>query len=320
MRYGLDLQPLEQPGECHVVQPLAADAREHQRVAAAERPRRVEDVQRTPAQRDAVLALHLSSARAERSTRGPTCPSRPIVHPVPRRYRVAVSTRDSNASFVPVHAPDACTVAMAAATSRCDRSCAAAVMFMPNPRDIIQALDAASGDLLWQHTRPRPDDLGEYMTGGTLTDTNRNLSIHGKLIIDTSMDDHIFALHAETGEVVLGRADPRLHGEPGQPDVGPDRGAGEGVLGSELRPARGSERLHHHGARRGDGGRRRCTDQRAGRSRRSRQRSMPGTWLHSVTSRYRPRRKQPAQQPEYCARRRNETPRLTVDRLVDLRP
>ena len=76
------------------------------------------------------------------------------------------------------------------------------VMFMPNPRDIIQALDAASGDLLWQHTRVRPDDLGEYMIGGTLTETNRNLSIHGELIIDTSMDDHIFALHAETGEVV----------------------------------------------------------------------------------------------------------------------
>ena len=75
------------------------------------------------------------------------------------------------------------------------------VMFMPNPRDIIQALDAASGDLLWQHTRTRPDDLSDYMIG-TLIDTNRNLSIHGELIIDTSMDDHIFALHAETGEVV----------------------------------------------------------------------------------------------------------------------
>ena len=75
------------------------------------------------------------------------------------------------------------------------------VMFMPNPRDIIQALDAVSGDLLWQHTRVRPDDLSEYMIG-TLIDTNRNLSIHGELIIDTSMDDHIFALHAETGEVV----------------------------------------------------------------------------------------------------------------------
>ena len=75
------------------------------------------------------------------------------------------------------------------------------VMFMPNPRDIIQAIDAVTGDLIWEHQRDRPDDLGDYMIG-TLIDTNRNIAIHGELIIDTSMDDHIFALHAETGEVV----------------------------------------------------------------------------------------------------------------------
>ncbi|MDA1092922.1 MAG: PQQ-binding-like beta-propeller repeat protein [Acidobacteria bacterium] len=75
------------------------------------------------------------------------------------------------------------------------------VMFMPNPRDIIQAIEAQTGDLIWEHRRDRPDDLGDYMIG-TLTDTNRNIAIHGELIIDTSMDDHIFALHAETGEVV----------------------------------------------------------------------------------------------------------------------
>ena len=75
------------------------------------------------------------------------------------------------------------------------------VLFMPNPRDVIQALDATTGDLLWQHTRDRPDDLADYMIA-TLIDINRNLAIHGKLIIDTSMDDHVFALHAETGDVV----------------------------------------------------------------------------------------------------------------------
>ena len=75
------------------------------------------------------------------------------------------------------------------------------VMFMPNPRDIIQALDAVTGDLIWEHRRDRPDDLADYMIG-TLIDTNRNIAIHDELIIDTSMDDHIFALNAETGEVV----------------------------------------------------------------------------------------------------------------------
>ena len=75
------------------------------------------------------------------------------------------------------------------------------VLFMPNPRDIIQAIDAVTGDLHWQYTRNRPDDLADYMIG-TLVDVNRNVAIHGKLIIHTSMDDHIVALHAETGEVV----------------------------------------------------------------------------------------------------------------------
>ena len=75
------------------------------------------------------------------------------------------------------------------------------VLFMPNPRDIIQAIDAVTGDLIWEHRRDRPDDLADYMIG-TLIDTNRNIAIHGELIIDTSMDDHIFALNAETGAVV----------------------------------------------------------------------------------------------------------------------
>ena len=75
------------------------------------------------------------------------------------------------------------------------------VLFMPNPSDVIQAIDAVTGDLIWEHRRDRPDDLGDYMIG-TLTETNRNIAIHGELIIDTSMDDHVFALNAETGELV----------------------------------------------------------------------------------------------------------------------
>ena len=75
------------------------------------------------------------------------------------------------------------------------------VMFMPNPQDVIQAIDAVTGDLIWEYRRDRPDDLGDYMIG-SLIDTNRNIAIHGELILDTTMDDHIIALHAETGEVV----------------------------------------------------------------------------------------------------------------------
>ena len=74
------------------------------------------------------------------------------------------------------------------------------VMYMPNPRDVIQALDAATGDLRWEHRRPVPEDIAEYVGG--LEDTNRNLAIYGSRIIDTSADDHIFALDAATGQLV----------------------------------------------------------------------------------------------------------------------
>ena len=75
------------------------------------------------------------------------------------------------------------------------------VMFMPNPQDTIQAIDAVTGDLIWEYRRDRPDDLGDYMIG-SLIDTNRNIAIHGELIFHTSMDDHLVALDAETGDVV----------------------------------------------------------------------------------------------------------------------
>ena len=75
------------------------------------------------------------------------------------------------------------------------------VMYMPNPRDVIQAIDAVTGDVVWEYRRDRPDDLADYMIG-SLIDTNRNLAIYGHLIIDTSADEYVFALDATSGELV----------------------------------------------------------------------------------------------------------------------
>ena len=74
------------------------------------------------------------------------------------------------------------------------------VLYVPNPRDVVQAIDAASGDLLWEYRRERPDDLEEYLLPG-LSDHNRNLAIYGTTIIDTSSDDYVFALDAATGRL-----------------------------------------------------------------------------------------------------------------------
>ncbi len=74
------------------------------------------------------------------------------------------------------------------------------VLYMPNPSDVIQAIDAVSGDLIWEHRREVPEDIAEYVFP-YLLQTNRNVAIHGRYIIDTSTDDHVFALDATTGEL-----------------------------------------------------------------------------------------------------------------------
>ena len=48
------------------------------------------------------------------------------------------------------------------------------VLYMPNPRDIIQAVDAVAGDLLWEYRRDLPDDLDDYLFAVA---TNRNVAI-----------------------------------------------------------------------------------------------------------------------------------------------
>ena len=73
------------------------------------------------------------------------------------------------------------------------------IMYFPNPSDLVQALDAATGDLIWEYRRSLPGDLGEFFPVPSI---NRNLAIYGTAIIDTSADDYVFALDARTGELL----------------------------------------------------------------------------------------------------------------------
>ena len=70
------------------------------------------------------------------------------------------------------------------------------VMFLPNPGDRIQALDAATGDLLWDFKRQFP----EGFRGGT-TNTTRTLALWGKTVIDLSADDFVYGVDVETGKM-----------------------------------------------------------------------------------------------------------------------
>jgi alcohol dehydrogenase (cytochrome c) len=72
------------------------------------------------------------------------------------------------------------------------------VMYFPNPLDLIEAYDAATGDLRWQYRRSVPDDVQQYLPVPSI---NRNLAIYGDTIIDTSVDDYVFALDARSGEL-----------------------------------------------------------------------------------------------------------------------
>ena len=110
------------------------------------------------------------------------------------------------------------------------------VMYMPNPRDVIQAIDAVTGDMLWEHRRDRPDDLETYIFP-TLSEGNRNLAIHGDLIIDTSNDDYVYALDAATGRLVWDTQvlDYRTH--PRAPDFRPNHRQREGRLWPRLHPS-----------------------------------------------------------------------------------
>jgi PQQ-dependent dehydrogenase (methanol/ethanol family) len=72
------------------------------------------------------------------------------------------------------------------------------VMYFPNPNDITQALDASTGDLLWEYRRDVPDDVGDYFPAAP---TNRNLAIYENLILDNGADGYAYAIDAETGEL-----------------------------------------------------------------------------------------------------------------------
>ena len=69
------------------------------------------------------------------------------------------------------------------------------VMFLNQSADVIQALDAATGDLIWSYARDLPEGLFP------LAYANRNIAIYQDLILVGTSDAHLLALNARTGEV-----------------------------------------------------------------------------------------------------------------------
>ena len=51
------------------------------------------------------------------------------------------------------------------------------VMYLPNPSDYVQAIQAATGDLLWEYKRKLPDDLNKFLSFPALIATSRSTTI-----------------------------------------------------------------------------------------------------------------------------------------------
>jgi alcohol dehydrogenase (cytochrome c) len=70
------------------------------------------------------------------------------------------------------------------------------VMFITTPQNQVIALEAATGNLLWRHTRPRPD-------GASVPhDINRGVALWGDLVLWTAGEAVLVALDARSGDVV----------------------------------------------------------------------------------------------------------------------
>ena len=127
------------------------------------------------------------------------------------------------------------------------------VLYMPGPSDVIQAMDAATGDLIWEYRRSLPEDACERILPGVCT-TNRNLAIWDNLIIDTSVDEYVFALDAETGDLVWETRVLDYQTHPANQSTGPIIANGKVISGRSCMPSAGPDAcvITAHDARTGE--------------------------------------------------------------------
>ena len=107
------------------------------------------------------------------------------------------------------------------------------VMFLANVEDIVQALDATTGDLLWEYRRNLPDNIAN-VTGTRYR--YRNVSIYDDKIFLATNDAFLVALDARTGTLIweTQRADYR---ERVAQTAGPTIVKGKLITGSRCNPS-----------------------------------------------------------------------------------
>ena len=74
------------------------------------------------------------------------------------------------------------------------------VLYVQQPGDVIQALDATNGDLIWEYRRRREDD--------SRSRNRRNLAIYGHRLFHLTDDRHLIALDARDGALLWETEEP----------------------------------------------------------------------------------------------------------------
>ncbi len=76
------------------------------------------------------------------------------------------------------------------------------VIYIFNYRNVIQALNGATGDLIWEYKRDLPAKM--IADAGNLS--SRNMAIYEDMLIAATADAHLIALDAKTGKIVWDHA------------------------------------------------------------------------------------------------------------------
>ena len=126
------------------------------------------------------------------------------------------------------------------------------VLYMPQSSDVIEAIDAVTGDLIWQHRRNLPDDVYDFVGGNARN--NRNIAVYDRFIVNTSDDDYFFGLDAETGEIAWETRIFDYKVTPAGHSSGPIIADGRAISGRSCRPQGGPEScvIVAHDARTGE--------------------------------------------------------------------
>ena len=73
------------------------------------------------------------------------------------------------------------------------------VMFLGNPGDVFQAIDAATGDLMWEYRHPLPPASEIPAVHGQ---RKRSIALYGDYVYTVTWDNIVLALDARTGEKI----------------------------------------------------------------------------------------------------------------------